>query len=85
MVVLEALAVGTPVVATDRCHIAPELQAAGAARITDGSPAQLADAVAGLLDDPALVRQQRDAGRRLVSERYSIAAVTEQLLKLYAE
>jgi glycosyltransferase involved in cell wall biosynthesis len=85
MVVLEALAVGTPVVVTDSCHIAATLQATGAAWITDGSPDQLADAVSGLLGDPALADQQRDAGRRLVSERFSIGAVTEQLMKLYIE
>jgi glycosyltransferase involved in cell wall biosynthesis len=84
MVVLEAMAVGTPVVTTDSCHIAPDLRAAGAAWITDGSPAGLADAVAALLSDEERAGRQREAGHGLVTDEFSIDAVTRRLLRIYA-
>jgi glycosyltransferase involved in cell wall biosynthesis len=83
MVVLEAMAVGTPVVTTDSCHIAPDLRAAGAAWITDGSPAGLADAVAALRSDDERAGRQREAGRGLVTDEFSIDAVTRRLLRIY--
>jgi glycosyltransferase involved in cell wall biosynthesis len=83
MVVLESMAVGTPVVVTSSCHIADRLRAAGAAWVSDGSPADLADAVWTLLAEEAVARRQRAAARRLAAEEFSIGAVMRVLLNVY--
>jgi glycosyltransferase involved in cell wall biosynthesis len=83
MTVIEAMAAGTPVVCTDGCAIADELDRRGAAVVTDGSPHQLADAVCGLLADEEWRRALVKAGRLAVEETYSIHAVTDRLEEIY--
>jgi glycosyltransferase involved in cell wall biosynthesis len=85
MTVLESLAAGTPAVLTDTCAIAGELLDLGAAALTDGSPPQLADAVAALLASPTAWTQQRAEGLRAIREQYSIAAVVDELESVYLE
>ncbi|MFH0241131.1 glycosyltransferase [Streptomyces sp. HK10] len=83
MSVLEALAAGTPVVCTDSCGIAAELERRGAALVTDGSPGELAGAVLSLLEDRSLRERTAAAGRAAVRERFSVAAVADRLERLY--
>ncbi|MET7619721.1 glycosyltransferase [Streptomyces sp. NPDC005408] len=83
MTVLEALAAGTPVVCTDSCGIAGELARRGAARVTDGSPQAMADAVCDLLRDEGQRRALADAGRRAVEEVFSIHTVGDRLEEIY--
>ncbi len=83
MSVLEALAAGTPVVVTDTCHIESILRRHGAALVTDGSPIALADAVAGILHDPATAQRLRDGGRQALAEAFSISAVVDRLEDIY--
>ncbi|MFD7920889.1 glycosyltransferase [Streptomyces sp. NPDC059740] len=85
MGVLEAMAAGTPVVCTASCGIAEELGRAGAALVTDGSPAALARAVSRLVDDAALHRRVAAAGRSLVAARFSVDRVADRLERLYAQ
>jgi glycosyltransferase involved in cell wall biosynthesis len=84
MSVLEALAVGTPVVTTSSCGIAAELAAAGAALVTDGTPAGLADAVEQLLTDADLRARTVAAGYAAVAGAFSLAAVADRLADHYA-
>ncbi|MBC2864588.1 glycosyltransferase family 4 protein [Streptomyces mexicanus] len=83
MTLIEALAAGTPVVCTDTCGIAEELARQGAALVTDGSPEAMAAAVCRLLGDPELWTRMARAGRRVVEEVYSIAAVADRLEEMY--
>ncbi|GAB2631823.1 glycosyltransferase [Streptomyces capparidis] len=83
MSVLEALAVGTPVVCTSSCGIASELVARGAALVTDGSPAALAEAVRSVLTDGALRDRLVEAGREAVREVFSVGAVADRLEEEY--
>ncbi|GGO80104.1 glycosyltransferase [Wenjunlia tyrosinilytica] len=83
MSVLEALAVGTPVVCTSSCGIAAELDHRGAALVTDGTPRALADAVRTLLTDDKLRRSLTEAGHRAVKEAFSVQAVADRLENLY--
>ncbi|WP_445441829.1 glycosyltransferase [Clavibacter sp. km1a] len=83
MTVLEALAVGTPVVLTEDCGIAAELRAAGAALVTDGSPDGLASAVALLLSSPETRAEVAAGMRRSLDEDLGISAVVETLLRAY--
>lgn len=83
MSVLEALALGTPVVCTRSTGISDELERRGAAVVTDGSPEQLAPATEAILTDPQLRDQLISVGHRAVSEVFCIDAVAAILEKLY--
>lgn len=83
MSLLEALSTGLACICTSSCHISGELQAAGAALVTDGSPRQLADAVLGLLGDPAARARLMHRGRQYAAEHFSASAVAADLLKHY--
>ncbi|MFZ7086700.1 glycosyltransferase [Curtobacterium sp. RRHDQ10] len=83
MTVLESLSVGTPVVLTEDCAIARDLEAHGAALVTDGSPAALARAVTDVLDqDQIRSRLERGMERALV-QVFSIQATVDTLLDHY--
>jgi len=84
-VVLEAMAQGTPVVLTETCGIAADLESRGAALVTDGSPGQLADAVARVLAEPGLGESLAQRGLEAVRTTYGISAVVDSLESTYAE
>jgi glycosyltransferase involved in cell wall biosynthesis len=80
---LEALAAGTPVVSTDVAGMR-ELLGSGAGKIVHSwEPRDLASAVVEVLDDAALREQMAAAGRRLVAERFSMAAMEDRYAALY--
>jgi glycosyltransferase involved in cell wall biosynthesis len=67
--VLEAMAVGTPVVATPRAVAGLDVRAGEHVLVADDAPA-LARAVVELLADPARARRLARAARALVERRY---------------
>jgi glycosyltransferase involved in cell wall biosynthesis len=69
LVLLEALACGTPVVTTKGVDIWKELQEAGA-RIVDPAPEQLAEAIGEMLQDRRGLKELGCRGRSWVFERY---------------
>jgi phosphatidyl-myo-inositol dimannoside synthase len=85
VVFLEAAATGLPVVA-GRSGGAPETVVEGVTgTVVDGRrPGPVADAVAGLLADPARARAMGAAGRRQVEDELSWAAVVARLQQLLA-
>jgi glycosyltransferase involved in cell wall biosynthesis len=83
MTVLEALAVGTPVVLTEDCGIADELRAAGAALVTDGSVVAMADAVALLLSSSDARTAVAAGMRKSLEADFGITAVVESVLTTY--
>ena len=84
-VYLEAWSFGKPVVG-GTAHGVPELVEGNRAGITaEQTAASVADAVCRLLGDPALARELGENGRRLVEERYSVAAVASALERLYGK
>jgi sugar transferase (PEP-CTERM/EpsH1 system associated) len=80
--ILEALAMGTPMVTTPRCCRALQTQHGVHLLAAEGSQA-FADAVLQLLDDPRLAQQLGRAGRRFVTEHYSWASAANTLDWLY--
>ncbi|TCK20881.1 glycosyltransferase family 4 protein [Pseudonocardia endophytica] len=85
LVVIEAMAAGKPVLATDTGDAATMLDAPGASRhlAVPGDVGSLATALRGLFDDP----DPALTGKRLAeraAERYSSAACAEGHLRLYA-
>lgn len=75
---LEANACGTPVVAIAEGGVR-ETVVDGVNGLLGESEEQLARAVERLRDDPALARALGRAGRKLVEERWSLAAATDRL------
>jgi len=84
LAVAEAMAAGLPVVVSDQVRTGPDIAAAGAGLVIPGDPVRLGDALLALLADPARRERMGVAGRRLVRERYSRAAVGAALAAAYA-
>ncbi|MEV7004768.1 glycosyltransferase [Streptomyces sp. NPDC093982] len=86
--ILEAMSVGLPVVVTRTGGLSPDVEAAGAGRLTDSHPDAdngevVGQAVLELLDRDANAAAS-DAALELIRERFSIDAVVETLLGIYA-
>ncbi len=83
MVLTEAFALATPVVAS---AIPGYTEVAGpdtAALVPPGDVAALADALIGLLEDESRRRALGERARRVASERYSWERITERLVSRY--
>lgn len=84
IVVLEAMAVGTPVVVTPEVGLAPVVQASGAGLVASGDVEAVAQAISTLAGDRVRAREMGQAGRRLVMDRYSWTAIAAQMEAVYA-
>lgn len=83
MALLEALSAGLPAVVTDQTGLSEAVGAAGAARVTDGSPEALAAGVLALLEPDVWHRASR-AAVALAGSRFAMARIAERLLEVYA-
>lgn len=81
----EALAAGVPLVVSNRVAIHREVTRAGAGLVVPCETMALAHAVERMLGDDDFARHCAEAGQRLAAERYSTAAVTSELIRLYQE
>ena len=84
VVLMEAMAMQVPCVATRIAGI-PELIRDGidGLLVTPSDPAELAGAIARLLDDSALRRRLAEAGRIRVREKYHLAANVARLSEIF--
>ena len=76
--ILEAMALGTPVVSTSKGAEGIELDGMRSIRIAD-DPQSFTDGVARLLEDEDLFEEQRRAARLLVETRYDWSVVAQHL------
>jgi L-malate glycosyltransferase len=82
MVVLEAMALGLPVLGGRRSGAVPWLLEDGAGLLVDvRSPAAIADGIARLLDDEALAHQTAARGRRRARECFSSDAAARAYMQ----
>jgi glycosyltransferase involved in cell wall biosynthesis len=85
-VIPQALAVGTPVVATSVGGIPEVVRDRETGRLVPAEdPAALAEAVLDVLADPARARAMARAGQRLVHERLTLDAMMAATTRVYAE
>lgn len=80
---LEALGAGLPVLITDQCHF-PEVAGEGAGRVVADDAAGIARGLDELLAlDKAELAAMGQRGRELITRRYSLSRIAEQLIALY--
>jgi len=84
LVLVEALASGTPVITTRGTDIWQEIAAAGG-KITDNTPAAIADCIDQLLGDRASLAGIGQRGRQWVLENLSTEKVAAQYENMYAQ
>lgn len=82
---LEAMATGLPVVATDVGEVPIVLVEGTGLIVPPKNPALLAEGLRSLLDDPARMRALGAAARQHVDRHYSVSAWVDQHLALYEE
>ncbi|MDT5009079.1 MAG: hypothetical protein QOH57_696 [Mycobacterium sp.] len=83
MSVLEAMAVGLPVVITESCGLADTVRANGCGIVVDHSQDALTAAVRTLIENPPLRKTMGDAGRKTAQADFSMDAIGRSLLTAY--
>jgi glycosyltransferase involved in cell wall biosynthesis len=83
--VIEAMACGLPIVITDRVGLAEDIRQADAGVIVPCQHDALVASMAELIDDPQRRHTLAQRGRMLAEQRFSLAAMTRQLLTLYSD
>jgi glycosyltransferase involved in cell wall biosynthesis len=82
LAVTEALAAGKPCVVTKGCHF-DRIETAGAGRVVDSSPDEIAAAIAKILETDELRETMSRNARSLAFENYSWNSVAKQMIELY--
>jgi glycosyltransferase involved in cell wall biosynthesis len=85
MVVLEAMAIGCPVIVTAEVGLATAVNTSGAGLVADGDPQSLGTAIISLEDDEPRRKEMADAGRKIAAEQFSWVSVAAEMEKLYTE
>jgi glycosyltransferase involved in cell wall biosynthesis len=80
--IIEALACGLPAVISDACHF-PEVETANAGVVVPLDPADVAFALASVLDNPAMASTMGQNGQRLVRENYTWPRIAELTIHGY--
>lgn len=80
--VLDALARGVPVVASDTGGLRDALVAGGGVLVPPGDPKALAGAIAALIDDPAERRRLAEAGR-VAARQFTVDRLVSRTLDVY--
>jgi glycosyltransferase involved in cell wall biosynthesis len=80
----EAMAVGLPVIISDKVNIWREVAAAGAGRVIPCDAEALADQILDLLAHPEAAAQMGRQGRALVEERFHWPRIARHLAEAYA-
>ena len=84
MTVIEAMAVGCPVVVTAEVGLSVVVAETGSGLVAPGDHAGLAAAVNVVLNNPVRARAMGEAGRRVVAERFGWPAIAARMVELYA-
>jgi glycosyltransferase involved in cell wall biosynthesis len=80
---VEAMSAGLPCVTSDQVGLAPDVKESDAGLVVRCNPIELAAALKQLLDNPEMRSRLATNAQRLVSERFSLEAMTASLIELY--
>jgi glycosyltransferase involved in cell wall biosynthesis len=80
--IAEALACKTPVVASDSGAVA-EVMGPGGVLVPPGNSLALANAISGLLENPARMREMGEQGRQHICQNFSIQTMVDATLSAY--
>lgn len=83
MTILEAMALGLPVVITDRCGLAAFVSSCAGGLVIDPRPTSLVDAVRTLIQDPTLAAEMGQRGRSAVRDRFGMDSIAGELAATY--
>lgn len=83
MSVLEAMALGLPVIVTSTCGLADIVRTAGAGAVVDDTLNSLCEAIIRRLDDPAMAREEGAKAQGFVREHHGMDSIARRLIKLY--
>ncbi len=83
MAVLEAMAVGVPVVLNADCGLAPVIEQARCGAVVDGGSVVFADAVRSILGDLTLSRTMGDRARATARTDFGMSSIGDRLLSVY--
>ena len=83
LVVIEALACGTPVLMSDRVNIWADVAKAGAGLVISCDVPALANAMLEMLGDPSRMREMGQSGRELVEREFTWDRLAEKMLDTY--
>lgn len=83
MVVIEAMATGTPVVVSEAVGLSTVVRAANAGIVTLGEPSDLALALNKIISNPKLARYMGERGREFAYRNFDWDNVAQKALKLY--
>lgn len=81
--VLEALAMGTPVVSVNDGGIRDSLEGCPAGTLVNGGPSEMAAAVIRILKDDSLRAEMSKAGPRWIADRFSKERMIEDYLRFF--
>lgn len=83
MSVLEAMAIGLPVVITESCGLADTVRASSCGIVVDHSQESLTQAVRRLIEDPQLREKMGQSGRRTALNDFGMDGIARTLLTAY--
>jgi len=86
LTILEAMASGLPVVATDvggNPEVIVDKQTGFL--VSKKNPAQLAEAIINIISDCTLIKKMGNAGRKRIEENFGISTMVQQYLNIYQE
>jgi glycosyltransferase involved in cell wall biosynthesis len=82
-VVLEAMAVGCPVVVTPEVGIADLVQTSGAGLVVNGDPETLGKGLQHMVSNPQELKEMGERGRQAVEEHFQWILVGGQMVEIY--
>jgi glycosyltransferase involved in cell wall biosynthesis len=84
MSVLEAMAVGVPVVVADDCGLAPTVKRAGCGLVAEREMPGFVGAIKSILEDPVHARAMGERGRETARSQFGMRAIGDRLMTVYA-
>ena len=81
--VAEAMAIGIPVVISDRVHIWQDIQSANAGWVTPCEVGELTKALQSAIETPEERKQRGENARQLTKAKYSWKAIAQEMIEAY--